>query len=78
MPAVRLGVIASRKTGKAHDRNLARRRIREIFRTHQQEIPTGYDLVVVLRVGIHKQTFEEIREDFLSCLKRIRASTTTP
>lgn len=60
--------------GKAHERNLARRRIREIFRKHQHTIPAGYDLVLILRAGIRQQSFAEILEDFLFCLRKLPKS----
>ncbi len=71
---VRLGIIASRKVGKAHERNLARRRLRELFRQHQSLLPTGTDLVLIIRTGIRKQSFEEIRQDFLHCIRKFQAA----
>jgi ribonuclease P protein component len=47
--ATRLGVTATRKTGNAVTRNRARRIVREAFRTSQDRIPAGYDIVVVVR-----------------------------
>jgi ribonuclease P protein component len=67
---VRLGIIASRKVGKAHERNLARRRLREIFRQYQSLLPSGIDLVLIIRSGIKKQSFEEIRQDYLRCVSK--------
>ncbi len=72
--SARLGIIASRRVGKAHDRNLARRRVRELFRQNQSLIPAGTDIVVVLRSAIKKQSFEEIRQDFLRCVHKLSAA----
>lgn len=45
----RLGITASTKLGHAVVRNRVRRRIREIYRTHETEFSVGYDIIVVAR-----------------------------
>jgi ribonuclease P protein component len=47
----RLGVVASRKVGNAVARNRAKRLVREAFRLHQEALPRGVDLVVIVRPG---------------------------
>jgi ribonuclease P protein component len=47
----RLGLVVSRKVGNAVRRNRWKRRIREVFRLVQAELPTGLDLVVLPRGG---------------------------
>jgi ribonuclease P protein component len=47
----RLGVVASRKIGNAVARNRAKRLVREAFRLHQGSLPTGMDVVVIVRPG---------------------------
>ncbi len=42
----RLGVTIPKRTGNAVQRNHWKRLIRESFRTQQQAIPLGYDLIV--------------------------------
>ena len=49
LPHSRLGITTTRRLGKAVTRNRARRLVREAYRTHRQEIPTGFDLVFVVR-----------------------------
>jgi ribonuclease P protein component len=43
----RLGIIASRKTGNAVNRNRAKRKIREIFRRHKNLGKRDMDIVVI-------------------------------
>jgi ribonuclease P protein component len=47
----RLGVVASRKVGNAVARNRAKRLVREAFRLHQEALPRGVDVVVIVRPG---------------------------
>lgn len=43
----RFGMAVTKKTGTAVQRNRIRRLIRECFRCWQQEIPLGFDFVVI-------------------------------
>ncbi len=45
----RLGITVSKKLGNAPKRNRIRRIIREGFRSQQDLLPCGYDIVVVAR-----------------------------
>jgi ribonuclease P protein component len=45
----RLGLSISRKVGTAVRRNRIKRLLRESFRLMQHDLPSGYDLVVVVR-----------------------------
>ena len=47
-PVVRLGITVSKKLGHAVTRNRIRRRIREAYRLHEQEIKNGYDITKAL------------------------------
>ncbi|MCB9839166.1 MAG: ribonuclease P protein component [Phycisphaeraceae bacterium] len=45
----RLGLSVPRRVGNAAARNMIKRRLREVFRHSQHEMPRGYDLVVAVR-----------------------------
>lgn len=46
-----LGLVVSRRVGNAVARNQVKRRVREWFRRHREELPAGSDLVVIARPG---------------------------
>ena len=47
--SARLGVITTRKVGRAVDRTRLRRRLREIFRLNRASLPSGLWMVIVPR-----------------------------
>lgn len=47
----RLGLVVSRKVGKAHARNRVKRLVREYFRTHRRAFRAPLDIVVVAKRG---------------------------
>ena len=66
----RLGVVTSRRIGKATVRNQARRMIRECFRLHRQALLKPVDLVLVARKSIASRGFHSVERDFLRLLKK--------
>lgn len=69
LPA-RLGIIASRRVGKAVKRNQGKRLIREIFREHKGGYPEGLNIVVVLRSDFDRHDFSELEARFCRSVDR--------
>ena len=70
-PASRLGITVSTKLGHAVVRNRVRRRLREIYRIHEDQILPGYDIVVVARVRSVYAKFEELERSFLKAARSL-------
>jgi ribonuclease P protein component len=51
-------------------RNRIRRRLREIFRRHQERIHPSHDLVTVANPASAKATFSELEHEWLRLAKR--------
>lgn len=63
---LRLGVVTSKKvSNRAVDRNLARRRLREIFRHHRAELSGEFDLVLVARRNLLSASYADVEAEFL-------------
>jgi ribonuclease P protein component len=69
--AVRVGFTVSRKVGTAVERNLVRRRLREIVR-RSDGLSAGHDYVVIGRRAALSLPFEQIARDFEGALRRLR------
>ena len=61
----RLGLTVGTKIGKAVVRNRTRRRLREIYRTNEDKLLPGYDVVVVARVRAAHATYAAMEQEFL-------------
>lgn len=61
----RLGFTVSTKLGHAVVRNRTRRRLREIYRLHENELVCGRDIVVVARMRAANSTYRQLEKSFL-------------
>jgi ribonuclease P protein component len=67
-PVSRLGVSATRKFGGSVQRNLAKRRVREVFR--RMPMPPGLDVVVVPKREFPDASHAELDADIRAALAR--------
>ena len=63
--ALRLGVVASRKTGEAVARNRSRRRLREAFRLNRHRFHGKVDIVLIARRSIVSASWKDVEEELL-------------
>lgn len=61
----RMAAVASRRLGPAVERNRAKRRLRSLFRLHQQRLPAGCDLMLMARRSLLRASFSELEACFL-------------
>jgi ribonuclease P protein component len=73
----RLGLVVSKKVGKAHQRNRWKRIIREVFRLEQHTLPEPLDLVVIPRQGVEPD-FKLIRRSFCKLARKLIAKNQQP
>ncbi len=69
-PGNRVGITVSKKLGKAHVRNRVRRRLREVYRLHEESFLPGYDIVVVARSRCVEADFAALTKAYLSLAKK--------
>ena len=60
-----LGITVSTKLGKAVVRNKLRRRLRELYRIHEDQLNPGYTMVLVARGRAVKCPFSILERSFL-------------
>ena len=67
----RLGLVVSRKVGNAVTRNRVKRRLRDLFRRHQEAFPRPLDVVVVANHHRGPAEYSEYARAFEELLARL-------
>ena len=62
----RIGLTVSAKLGHAVVRNTVRRRLREIYRLHEDRFQPGWDIVVVARTRAVDAPYKKLEKNYLS------------
>lgn len=62
----RVGITVSKKLGHAVVRNRIRRRLREVYRLHEEQFLPGWDIVVVARSRCIQASFPQLTSAYLS------------
>jgi ribonuclease P protein component len=72
LDCLRTGFITTKRSGKAHDRNLLRRRFRALVQTHARQFSEKCRfLVTIARPGAAQATFAELEADWLRQARRL-------
>ena len=66
----RLGISVSKKVGKSVVRSRVTRLIKESYRLMENEIQSGYDIVVIARVASNGADYRDINKALLSLIKK--------
>lgn len=67
---MKIGFVASKKIGKAHSRNRAKRLMREITRINQHLLSDDIYMVLVARRSILSADFVELNRDFVRFVQK--------
>ena len=66
----RVGITVSKKLGHAVVRNRVRRRLREVYRLHEDQFCPGYDIVLVARTRAIRADFGTLTDACLSLAEK--------
>jgi len=67
----RIGYTVSAKLGHAVVRNRVRRRLREIYRLHESQFRSGWDVVVVVRSRAVDAPYKKLEGAYLSLAEKL-------
>ena len=70
-PGNRIGFTVSNKLGHAVVRNRVRRRLREIYRLHEEEFLRGTELVIVARAAAVNASYRQLEKAMLSACGKL-------
>ena len=65
-----VGITVSKKLGHAVVRNRTRRRIREIYRLHEEAFLPGWDIVVVARTRAVYADFAQLTDAYMTAARK--------
>jgi ribonuclease P protein component len=68
--AFRLGISVSKKIGHAVTRNRLKRLLKEVVRSHTDEIKEGHDLILIVRQPASEMGLEELDGSVLHLLRK--------
>lgn len=74
----RFGIITTKRIGHAVVRNLLRRRVRELLRTHGEPLAVGLYVVLVVRNRAALADYAALEKDLLKLLARHRKKLEQP
>lgn len=66
----RVGITVGKKLGHAVVRNRVRRRLREVYRLHEEQFQPGWDIVVVARTRAINAPFAQLTKAYLSLAEK--------
>ena len=66
-----LGITVTKAVGKAHERNRAKRLMKEAYRLNEDKLKKGYDIIIVARTRTKDARFCEVENDFLYASKKL-------
>lgn len=73
LPALRTGFVTTKRCGKAHERNLLRRRMRGLIQAHAEKFQeVRRFLVTIARPGAAQASYAELEADWLRLARKLR------
>lgn len=66
----RFGFTAAKKIKRAVQRNVIRRRLKEIVRLNENNLKEGYDIVLMARVNATESDYKDLEKSFYKLVKR--------